>query len=114
MAINSAGTIAITVCYAHCGQAWQQQLNVSVGSTVAQTIAASDFGQAFPSVDPWQCGVGVFSHLVQPSDKVQQDDRIEIYRPLVFDPMTSRRRRAARRRQQSATTVVSGRSVPGA
>ena len=94
--------LSVTVCYAMPGRAWLKELRLSKPATVAQALAASGFAQAFPGLDPWQYGVGVLGQL-RPADAVLADgDRIEIYRPLTFDPKESRARRAAHRRAQGA------------
>ncbi|WP_425570294.1 RnfH family protein [Pigmentiphaga soli] len=89
------GEIEVTVCHAPTGQPWLRTVRLAAGATVARAIEASGFRQAFPDVDPERAGTGVYGHA-RPLDHVLSDhDRVEIYRPLVFDPMESRRRRAA-------------------
>lgn len=96
----SSAPIAVLICHAPVDVApWQQNLLMPVGSTVEQALAASDFGTCFPGRDPWQDGVGIHGKMVGPAQILLEHDRIEIYRPLVFDPMTSRRRRAAHKQR---------------
>lgn len=86
--------LGVEVCYAHESGVWRQALTVPVGATVGDALAASGFRTQFPEVDPAQAGTGVFG-LKYGLDHVLHDgDRIEVYRPLVFDPKESRRRRA--------------------
>ncbi len=94
--------IHVQVVYARPDRVWQHDVTLAEGSTVADAIAASGFAKAFPQVDPLAAGVGVFGVRREPGYRLADGDRVEIYRPLVFDPMESRRRRAqhkARRRQ---------------
>lgn len=79
---------------------WQQNLDVPVGCSVEQALAASEFERLFPQV-AWRAnGVGLFGQRVRPEHRLSHQDRIEIYRELVFDPKESRRRRALHRQRQ--------------
>ncbi|MYZ44832.1 RnfH family protein [Schauerella aestuarii] len=87
----------VIVCYPGERNIWQCEVALSPGATVGDALAASGFAQAFPAIDPWEEGVGVFARRAASHDPVADGDRIEIYRGLTFDPMVSRRRRAAHR-----------------
>ncbi|CAM3821782.1 UPF0125 protein Bpet2512 [Bordetella sputigena] len=89
--------LTVWVCHARPHAAWQCELRLPAGATVGDAVEASGFIQAFPDIDPWNAGVGVFGRVVQPGQPLRDGDRVEVYRPLVFDPMESRRRRAAHR-----------------
>ncbi|OZI34965.1 hypothetical protein CAL29_16080 [Bordetella genomosp. 10] len=93
----AAPMLSILVCQAWPGRVWQARLTLPAGASVAQALAASGYDQAFPGQDPWAHGVGIYGHAVRAQDLLRDGDRIEIYRPLTFDPMESRRRRAAHR-----------------
>lgn len=81
-------------------QTWQRRVALVSEPSVAQAIVQSGFCSDFPDVD-WQAGrVGIFGKRVTPETIVADGDRIEIYRPLVFDPKESRRRRARHRQRQ--------------
>jgi putative ubiquitin-RnfH superfamily antitoxin RatB of RatAB toxin-antitoxin module len=103
MGSDGAGTIGVSVCHARPHDAWLRELTLPSGATAADAVAASGFAEAFPGLDPWRAGVGVFGRAVAPGHVLRDGDRVEIYRPLAFDPMESRRRRAAHR----------ARAVPG-
>jgi len=92
--------IEVAVCYATPQQAWQQRVYVPAGASIRQAIEASEFRRQFPDVDPYEHGVGIFGTLRDPQFPLRAGDRVEIYRPLVFDPMESRRRRARHRAVQ--------------
>jgi putative ubiquitin-RnfH superfamily antitoxin RatB of RatAB toxin-antitoxin module len=94
---NEAPGMKVWVCYARPHDSWQCQVDLPSGATAGAAVAASGFALAFPDVDPWGAGVGVFGRLVQQAQILHDGDRVEIYRSLVFDPMESRRRRAAHR-----------------
>ncbi|MCK9509891.1 MAG: RnfH family protein [Pigmentiphaga sp.] len=94
--------LRVTVTYATPEAVWQRVCRLANGATVADAVTASGFAAAFPDVDPWGQGVGVFG-LLRPAAFVLRDgDRIEIYRPLTFNPMESRRRRAAHKARKTA------------
>jgi len=104
MAANDASgeTLHVTVCHAAASGAWQQVVRLPRGATLAQAIAASDFAAHFPHVDAIAAGVGVYGVACAPTRVLQDGDRVEIYRPLVFDPMESRRRRARHKAEREA------------
>lgn len=96
------GRIAVSVCYALSAQVWLRELRLPAGATVADALHASGFAQAFPVVQPWERGVGVFGRAVEADTPLCDGDRVEIYRGLSFDPKESRRRRAEHRRAKTA------------
>ena len=99
---NEGGRLRIWVCHAGPAAAWQQALALPAGATVGDALRASGFEAAFPGCDPWVMGVGVFGRLCQADTALTDGDRVEIYRPLAFDPKVSRRRRAEHRRAKAA------------
>ncbi|CAB3679814.1 MAG: RnfH family protein [Achromobacter sp.] len=99
---STHGQIGVSVCYALPAQVWLRELRLPAGSTVADALVASGFAQAFPVVQPWERGVGVYGRPVAPGTPLADGDRVEIYRGLSFDPKESRRRRAEHRRAKTA------------
>ena len=89
--------IKVTVCYPQPDQNWQVDIFLQSGSCVQDAINASGFLQEFLTIDLAKNGVGVYGKLAQMDQLLAADDRVEIYRPLTFDPKTSRRRRAIHR-----------------
>lgn len=93
--------LSVTVCYAEPERVWTWAVTLAAGSTLADAIAASGYATAFPGRDPYACGVGIYG-IQRPSGHPLEDgDRVEIYRPLVFDPKESRRRRAAHKSRRA-------------
>jgi len=86
------------------GQAWLQTLDLPPGSTLAQAVSASDFSQSFPDYDLAGLQAGIYGQRCEPERELADGDRVEIYRPLVFDPMESRRRRAVHRQKRLSRT----------
>jgi hypothetical protein len=87
-------TITVEVVYASAEKQILRRIELVEGSTVMQAIEASGIVEMLPhgAVDPDR--LGIFSRKVSPQQKVQEGDRIEIYRPLTLNPMEARRRRA--------------------
>jgi len=92
------GTVRVSVVYAECGNAWQTRLAVPAGTDVGTVFRLSGFAQAFPDYPSQAPAVGIFGRRCHLDEPVSEGDRIEIYRPLDFDPMESRRRRAEHRK----------------
>lgn len=62
------------------------------GMTIADVLHESDLLVTHPEVKDY--GVGVFGQLATLNTVLKPRDRIEIYRPLLIDPMVKRRERA--------------------
>jgi len=94
---SSSALVQVTVVYALPECSWQRCLQVAPGTTLQQAVYASGFAHHFPEVDVHTLALGVYGERSTPQRQVTDGDRVEIYRPLRFDPMESRRRRAAHR-----------------
>lgn len=70
------------------------ELDVPEGTTVEMAIELSGILERYPELDLTQNKVGIFSEIVSLNKILRQGDRIEIYRPLLIDPMEARRLRA--------------------
>lgn len=108
---SEAEMLRVCVCYPTPTAVWQRELRLPVGATAGHALRESGFQAAFPGVDPWTQGVGVFGKACQADTPLLDGDRVEIYRALTFDPMVSRRRRAEHRRAK-ATAERNGRERP--
>lgn len=95
--LTQAKTNQVTVCFAQPHRVWLEELELPQGSTLAEAVQASQFSIQFPDVEWRQTGLGVFGKKLPLHTVVQDQDRIEIYRTLAFEPNESRRRRAAHR-----------------
>lgn len=65
------------------------------GATVSDAIAQSSLSSLFPDWDIGKCAVGVWGRIAARDQRLQQGDRVEIYRPLLIDPREARRALAA-------------------
>lgn len=77
---------------------WRCALDVPEGTTAAQALALSRFDQEFPEFTDRSLAMGVYGERCEPQRVLHEGDRVELCRPLVFDPLESRRRRATHRR----------------
>lgn len=87
-------TIHVELVWAGPERVVLRRIEVPQGSTVTQAIDVSGIAEAIPGgvIDPAR--IGLFAHKVAPDHVLQDGDRIEIYRPLLLDPMEARRLRA--------------------
>lgn len=95
---GNAGTLCVQVVYAEPGRVWSRQVNLPQGSTALSAIQDSGFFREFPNYPADTLRLGIFGRECDEQYVLANRDRIEIYRPLVFDPMESRRRRAAHKK----------------
>ncbi len=71
-------------------------VTVLTDSTVQQAIGASGILNQFPEIDLQKMSVGVFGKVCQLDRIIGQGERVEIYRPLMQNPMDARRDRAVK------------------
>lgn len=87
----------ISIAFAAAARLWRQSLDVPAGSTVMQAVARSRFALEFPEYTDQPLSMAIYGERCDPPRVLQEGDRIELCRPLVFDPLESRRRRATHR-----------------
>lgn len=87
--------ITIQLLFAAKNSIWRQSLTLPAQTKAQDALLQSTLYQDHPEakVAPY----GVFGELCSAETPLQDGDRLEVYRPLVFDPMESRRRRAKHR-----------------
>lgn len=93
--------LKIQVCYATRERQILLDLTLPAGSTVHQAIDASGVLLQAPEIDISVWRVGIYGKLKSLDAELRDRDRVEIYRPLIADPMESRRRRASKRNAKS-------------
>jgi len=93
--------IRVSICYARPEAVWLRELTVPPNTTALAALTASGFAKAFPHVDPLAHGLALYGHPCPPDHLLQDGDRVDILRPLAFDPKESRRRRAGHRKRAS-------------
>jgi len=88
------GKISVLVTYASVEQHEVVSIDLAENSTVDQAIQASGILEKFKEIDLAKNGVGIFGKIAALDQILQDQDRVEIYRPLMIDPMQARRKRA--------------------
>ncbi|HDL6882386.1 TPA: RnfH family protein [Yersinia enterocolitica] len=86
--------IRVEVVYALPECQYLRTVSLEAGSTVEEAIKASDLLELRSDIDLTKNKVGVYSRPVKLGDKLNDGDRVEIYRPLIADPKELRRQRA--------------------
>src|SRR5690554_5416497 len=84
--------IDVELVYARPESVWRHTLQLAPHSTVQDALELSDFFEQFRDYCIDTVRVGIYGQSCPLNRPLQQDDRIEIYRELDFDPMESRRR----------------------
>lgn len=87
-------TVAIEVIVASPERQILRRVDLPVGSTVADAVAASGLAGA-------GARFGVYGKVVPGDSVLREGDRVEIYRPLKADPKDLRRLRAAKKRAKT-------------
>lgn len=89
-----AATIAVQICYARADRQFLLSQTVAAGTTIQQAIESSGIIEQAPEIDISVWRVGIYGKLKTLDTVLREQDRIEIYRPLIADPKDARRRRA--------------------
>ncbi len=63
-------------------------IEIPEGATVQDALARSGILTQFPEIDLTQQKVGVFGKVCTLETRLEDGDRVEIYRPLIADPKT--------------------------
>lgn len=92
---------SVEVCHAYPHSVWRAVVPWRPGLTIEQALHESGFLAAHPGWDQVRAGVGIDGKLASWADGVSSGVRIEVLRPLDFDPMASRRRRAEHRAREA-------------
>ncbi len=93
-AASDAGQIRIQVCYATPSIQALKELSVPAGTLLHDGIKRSGLLEEIREIDLSCWRVGIYGKLKALDTVLRDRDRIEIYRPLIADPMESRRKRA--------------------
>ena len=94
--MSKPDVVRVEVAYAEPGQQFLREVELPVGATVADALAASRV-ESECAINLDALRVGVWSKAVDRSTIVGDGDRVEVYRPLQIDPMEARRNRAKQR-----------------
>ena len=86
--------IVVQVSYITPQTQFLRSFSVARGSTVEAAIQVSGVLQTFPEIILATVKTGIYSKRRPLETELQDKDRIEIYRPLLIEPMAARRKRA--------------------
>lgn len=87
--------LRIEVVYAMPDQQELISLRLPEGSTLKQALEASGLLEKYPEIDITKNKFGIFAKLSRLDTLLRNQDRVEIYRPLIADPKEIRKQRAA-------------------
>lgn len=96
---DSTAKIRIELIYALPDEQQILLIEVDENTSVEQAIKQSDILQTYPEIDLTINKIGIFSKTCKLTDKLQNGDRIEIYRPLIADPKEARKARAKKQKE---------------
>jgi len=85
--------INVEVVYALPHEQTLLRVQVAAGCTVLEAIHLSGILLQYPNIDLTKSKLGIFGKLIKPETILREQDRIEIYRPLLADPKEIRRQR---------------------
>ena len=95
LAPNEPTALTVEVAYALPDRQIIIPVNALAGITAREAILASGILDIFPEIDLDTSKIGVFGRHVHQHARLENHDRVEIYRPLIADPKQLRRQRAA-------------------
>lgn len=95
--VEGEATIRVEVAYARPDIQTLLEIRVRPDSTIATAITTSGILDRHPEIILTDENVGIFGKPASLRHPVKEGDRIEIYRPLLMDPLAARRARAQKR-----------------
>ena len=100
--------ITIELVYALPEEQTLLSLSVDDDSTIEQAITESGILVQYPAIDLAINKVGIWNKAAKLHQKLEDGDRIEIYRPLIADPKEVRKRRAEKAKEEGRADKVTG------
>lgn len=93
----------VEVAYARRDRQRVVRVPLRDGMTAADAVASAGLLEEFPELAGRELQLGIFGRRIEGTQVVHDGDRVEIYRPLRFDPREARRRavQAARPAQRA-------------
>lgn len=87
--------IHVEVVYALQNRQKSVSVKLSASATVRDAVERSGLMGEFPEIDLAVNKFGIWNKLAKTDAALRDQDRVEIYRPLIADPKEVRRQRAA-------------------
>jgi putative ubiquitin-RnfH superfamily antitoxin RatB of RatAB toxin-antitoxin module len=75
--------VRVEIVYAMPGETLSEQLDLAAHATVADAIAACAILRNHPQIDFNVNKIGIYGKIVSPTAELKDNDRVEIYRPLL-------------------------------
>lgn len=101
MSTSLPSLIGIEVVYAEAQRGLVRAYQVERSSTVADILHLAAADPAFAGIDLEHAAIGIFGLRVDGQQLLNDQDRVEIYRPLAADPKVARRARVRQERRRS-------------
>ena len=111
--IAKTRSIEVEVAYALPEKQELITLLVKKGTTALAAVLASGLTTKYPQINNKEAKMGIFSklldgkHLPLPNEyKLEQKDRVEVYRPLLIGPKQARMEKVTKARKESAKEIA--------
>jgi putative ubiquitin-RnfH superfamily antitoxin RatB of RatAB toxin-antitoxin module len=85
---------SVEVAYALPGRQRVVRVALREGMTALEAVRAAALEQEFPELGRSAPILGIYGRRVEATQLLRDGDRVEIYRPLKFDPREARRQAA--------------------
>ena len=92
--MGNANKIMVSICYVTPSIQEIIHFAVPADCTIEHAVEISGIKQKLKEVDFNKHTMGIYGKVVEKTYMLNDNDRIEIYRPLCMDPMQARRQRA--------------------
>jgi putative ubiquitin-RnfH superfamily antitoxin RatB of RatAB toxin-antitoxin module len=94
---ETGATFVVSVAYSpRAGVVDEVEVRVAEGATLADALKASGLLERHPQVGLDGQRFGIWGRPCDAATPLRARDRVEVYRPLVIDPMQARRERQRR------------------
>ena len=93
----------IEVIYALAHEQLIFEVHASGVLSVREAIRRSGVLERYPELELEKLHVGIYSETVTLDTRLEDEDRVEIYRPLTLSPIEARRIRAEKKRRANQT-----------
>jgi uncharacterized protein len=90
--------IRVEIVYAQPQRSIAKSLSLPPGALIADALKLAAQADDFQDMDLASATVGIFGQVASRDRRLQDGDRIEIYRPLLEEPKLARRTRAKKAR----------------
>lgn len=86
--------IDVEICYGTPDKQVLKSFKIKEGTTALEAVKMATLETDFPEINLTDPDLGIFSQKITHDTVLKGGDRVEVYRPLIIDPMTKRRIRA--------------------